>query len=545
MDISEETTLDILDSVGALVAVLDDEGRILRCNRDCERLLGVTTQAHQGRPAWDVFCVAREATRFRRAVLQPDRRAQKEPEEFPWVAPDGYAHVLAWTFARIPTGEENPACILCTGQDVTERRRAEARTTQLSLVLRAIQDVGKLIISEPDQGNLLRGVCDSLVRERGYYNAWIALLDEQRRLLTSAEAGVGPSFDRLLAHFDRGELPECATQVLRGPAVLATEDVRATCTACPLAKEYGGRGAMSARLENDGRIYGLISVSVPVHRVQDPEEQSLYKRLADDVAFALNRLELRRQRREAEDQARRDRAELARVSRVSALGEMATALAHELNQPLCAITSTAQGCLRIAQSGRLEIEETLEALQDLASQAERASEVVRRIRGFVRKRNPDRGGCCLVEICRQACELAGFEAKERGATIKQNLPEDSIPVYGDPVELEQVVLNLVLNALEAMDDVEPHERRISVRLRRDDEDQAVLEVRDVGCGLPEEALDRLFDPFYTTKQDGIGMGLSIGKTIIEAHGGRLWASNNSDRGATFFVELPLTRHDSQ
>jgi PAS domain S-box-containing protein len=185
-----------------------------------------------------------------------------------------------------------------------ERKRAEKRIAHLSTVLRAIRDINKLITKQKDRQRLLKEACHILTKTRGYYNTWIALLDGSRRLLTTAEAGLGKHFLLMSELMKRGSLPYCGRKVLSESDVLVTRNPFATCADCPLSAMYSGRGAMTVRLEYGGRVYGLLTVSIPRDFLSDKEERALFKQVGGDIAFALNSLELEEERKQAEDALR-------------------------------------------------------------------------------------------------------------------------------------------------------------------------------------------------------------------------------------------------
>jgi len=183
----------------------------------------------------------------------------------------------------------------------TVRVRAEERVRHLNAVLRAIRNVNQLITREKDRGRLIQGACDNLIETRGYYNAWIALLDEAGGFVTSAEAGLGDEFLLMVEQLKRGELIVCGRRALKQSEVLVTKDPLSTCAGCPLADRYGGRGAMTVRLEHEGKVYGLLSVSVPRDLATDEEELALLQEGAGDIAFALYSIELEEERKRAEE----------------------------------------------------------------------------------------------------------------------------------------------------------------------------------------------------------------------------------------------------
>ncbi|HKC45744.1 MAG TPA: PAS domain S-box protein [Burkholderiales bacterium] len=242
-------------------------------------------------------------------------------------------------------------------------------------------------------------------------------------------------------------------------------------------------------------------------------------------------------RRRAEEQARQHLQQLAHVSRVSSMGEMASAIAHEINQPLTAIANYAYACLRLLRSG--EQDEVLPAMQRVATEAERAGEVVRKMRSFVRG---DEGQLSAVEVgflVSEVLRLAAPEARQSGVELVPTIPAKLPPVLADSIQIQQVLLNLVRNAVEAINAADPPLREVRIAAARSPGGDVEITVEDTGPGLAAEALERVFEPFYTTKPDGIGIGLALSRSIVDAHGGRLWATAAPGRGATFHLVLPI------
>jgi PAS domain S-box-containing protein len=244
----------------------------------------------------------------------------------------------------------------------------------------------------------------------------------------------------------------------------------------------------------------------------------------------------------ANEQAQREQHErLQQTARLVTMGEMASSLAHELNQPLTAIanyTSGAVSRIRMATSRgeQLALDELIDMLGKTARQAERAGQVIRRIRGFVKRSDPIRKPSDARTIMADAIGLAEIDAREQGITIEQEIGKQLPLLNVDPILIEQVLLNLVKNGLEAMR--QSSDRRLTVRVATEDH-QVVFSVQDRGHGIPEAIRGRLFDSFYTTKTDGMGMGLNICRSIIESHQGRLWFEHNTDGGCTFRFTLPI------
>jgi C4-dicarboxylate-specific signal transduction histidine kinase len=247
------------------------------------------------------------------------------------------------------------------------------------------------------------------------------------------------------------------------------------------------------------------------------------------------------ERKRAEDAYYEAQAELARVTRISALGALAASISHEVNQPLAAVVTNADACMMWLSSEPPNLEEARIAVDCIAQQGTRASDVVRRIRAMFTKADADRTRLEVNELIREVGALMQTEASRNQVAIQAELADDLPPTVGDRVQLQQVIVNLVQNGIEAMSAVADRPRRLVIRSEKRDSDEVLVAVRDSGIGIDPKNERRIFDAFFTTKGQGMGMGLSISHSIIEAHGGRLWASANSDRGATIQFTLPAAR----
>jgi PAS domain S-box-containing protein len=244
-------------------------------------------------------------------------------------------------------------------------------------------------------------------------------------------------------------------------------------------------------------------------------------------------------------QLQEQRAELTHLSRVAVLGELTGALAHELNQPLTAILSNAQAAQRFLAQRPTSLDEVHEILSDIVAEDKRAGEVIRRLRALLRKGETLLQPLDINEIIKDVLELARADCVSRGVSLHCELAATLPSVLGDRVQLQQVLLNLVINACDAMSDCDPPDRRISVTTATDKDTTVRISISDCGHGIPPEQMDRLFEPFYTTKAQGLGLGLTICRSIVAAHGGRLWAENNPKRGAKFCMSLPASRGDAR
>jgi two-component system sensor kinase FixL len=234
-----------------------------------------------------------------------------------------------------------------------------------------------------------------------------------------------------------------------------------------------------------------------------------------------------RDQKEGEERTLRLHNDMINTSRLATMGEMAAAMAHEINQPLAAIANYSSAAARFLEGGA-----------SINSQAHRAGEIIRRLRSFVRPKDLNRESANLKETIEEILPLAELDARANNIRLLIDVPADLPEIVADQVQVQQVILNLIRNGIDAMDEAKPEERRLEVIARVLDDDMVAISVVDHGSGISEAATKQLFDPFYTTKSSGMGMGLAICQTIVTAHGGELSCANNELAGATFTLTLP-------
>jgi len=281
------------------------------------------------------------------------------------------------------------------------------------------------------------------------------------------------------------------------------------------------------------------------HRLQMPDHSVKYLHLvAHGIRDHDGRLEYIgaiqdvTQRRFAEEALGKARSELAHVARVTSLGALTASIAHELNQPLQGIITNAGTCLRMLAADPPNVEGARETARRTIRDGNRASEVVTRLRALFSKKDVTAESVDLNEATREVIALSLSKLQRSRVILRPELADDLPPVTGDRVQLQQVILNLFLNALDAMSGVDDRPRRLVIRTERDEGDRVRLAVQDAGVGFEPQGVDKLFEPFYTTKSGGMGIGLSVSRSIIESHHGRLWAAANDGPGATFSFSIP-------
>jgi PAS domain S-box-containing protein len=246
-------------------------------------------------------------------------------------------------------------------------------------------------------------------------------------------------------------------------------------------------------------------------------------------------------RKHAEEALRKAQAELAHVARVMTMGEFAASIAHEISQPLGAIVANADAGQRWLAGSTPNLDQARESVGLIMSDANRAADIIKRIRTLIKKADTEKIPLNINDAIREVIALAEGEARRNVVVLRTELAEDLPPVVGDRVQLQQVILNLAMNGIEAMSSVADRPRHLLVCSRRYEPDHLLVALQDVGVGIESESLKKIFDAFYTTKPQGIGMGLAIARSIIENHGGRLWAARNDGPGMTFQFALPAQR----
>jgi signal transduction histidine kinase len=297
-------------------------------------------------------------------------------------------------------------------------------------------------------------------------------------------------------------------------------------------RRLGIKSQVAVPLTVEGRVVGALAFStVGTERAWRDEFVQRLHLLGEVFTNTLSR-------RRSEIEGQRLRQDLAHVGRVSTMGELTASLAHELNQPLTAILSNAQAAQRILASDTADLAEIREILRDIVEDDKRAGEVIYRLRGFLKKGHLELSTLDIAELVSQVARLVSSDAIIRNVAIRLELAAGLPPVSGDRVQLQQVVLNLLMNGLDAMRESGAGERTLVLRTFSAGPASVVVAVEDSGVGVPEADLDHVFHAFYTTKPDGLGMGLAIARSIVEAHGGQLKARNNPEGGATFSFTLP-------
>ena len=534
----------LVDTAEALVLALDTEGGIVRFNRACEKTLGYSFDEVRGKCVWELFLIPEEVEPFK-VVFQSVRNGEfpQEHQNY-WVSKDGSRRLIAWSHTAILSREGLVEFVLSTGIDITEQRQAEERIAHLNLVLRAIRNVNQLITREKDRTELLKGTCDNLIGSRGYHNAWAALLDENGGLVAAVEAGIGRDFLPMLSLLKRGELTVCDRMALKQADIVITKDPLSTCVDCPLASKYAGRAAVTVRLEYGGRVYGLLSASIPKEVVEDKEEQALFKEVAGDIAFALRNIELEEERQLADEEIRRLNAELERrVSERTAeltavnkeLEAFSYSVSHDLRAPLRSIDGFSQALLEDYRE-KLD-EQGKDYLQRVRAAAQRMGQLIDDLLGLSRvtRREMRYETFNLSQIAQSvAAELQRREPKRQVSFVIA----EGLMANGDVRLLRVVLENLLGNAWKFTS----NNNRASIEFGViENEGNLTYFVHDDGAGFDMAYADKLFGAFQrlhsVTEFEGTGIGLATVQRIVHRHGGRIWAEGAVGQGATVYFTL--------
>jgi PAS domain S-box-containing protein len=302
-----------------------------------------------------------------------------------------------------------------------------------------------------------------------------------------------------------------------------------------LALAHGLRACWSTPiLSSDDRVLGTFAIYFREPLSPTPQHHNIIEQVTHLASIAI-------ERKQAEEALHKAQAELAHVTRVMTMGELVASIAHEVNQPLGAIVTNGHACVRLLSREVPDLEKSREVIERMIRDGMRASEVIKRIRDLLHKSPPEKAPLNINETIQEVIALVSSDVLRSKVELKAELAADLPPVAGDRIQLQQVILNLILNAKDAMSAVKTHPRELQITSRKNNAG-VVVAVRDTGHGLEAKDVDRIFDPFFTTKPEGTGLGLSISRTIIEAHGGTLWATQNEDKGATIqFTLQPVQR----
>ena len=441
---------------------------------------------------------------------------------------DGTQVVVASRWSLQSDERQRPLAILETNNDITERKRAQALLIGEKRILEMVAKGDSLEL-------VLEALCLFVEDQVSGVLSSILLLDPNGSCLRH---GAAPSLPKSYTEAIDGatigpRVGSCGTAAYRGEQVVVSDIARD-----PLWTDYkdvalahGLRACWSTPIiSSEGKVLGTFAMYRREPGSPSRQEHDLIEQITHLAGVALDR-------KRTEEALRQAQANLAHVSRVTTMGELTASLAHEVNQPIAAAVTNANTCLRWLAASTPNLEEARAAAMRIVKDGTRAAEIISRIRLLFKKGTAERELVDVNEVIREMIVLLRGEATRYSISFRTELGVDLPQVMGDRVQLQQVFMNLMLNGIEAMKDM-GSAGELTVKLQQAENGQLLISVSDTGVGLPARQADQIFNAFFTTKADGTGMGLSISRSIVESHGGRLWATANPGRGATFHLTLP-------
>jgi PAS domain S-box-containing protein len=452
--------------------------------------------------------------------------------------PDGtvkYTHTVGHPVLNASGDVEQ---FVCTLMDITERTQAEALREGENRIL-------EMIARDAPLEEILEKLVRVVEAQFAGLLCSVLLLDEDGR---HARHGAGPSLPKAYTDAIDGlcigpQAGSCGTAMYRGEPVVVTDILQDPLWEPyrDVARPHGLRACWSTPiLAHSGKALGSFAMYYREPRSPNPSETRALELATHLAGIAIER----KLAREERERLREAQADLAHINRVTTMGELTASLAHEVNQPIAAAVTDANTCVRWLARDQPDLEEARAAASRVIKDATRAAEIVSRIRSLFKKELSQRELVDLNEIIRGMIELLRSEATRYFISMRTELSDDLPLIMGDRVQLQQVTMNLIINSIDAMKDVDGS-RELAVTSQRVENEQLQVSVSDTGIGLPSQRADQIFNAFFTTKPHGTGMGLRISRSIIESHGGRLWAANNSPRGACFAFTLPTKIEDHE
>jgi PAS domain S-box-containing protein len=559
----EALAREILNNSANLISLKDAEGRYLFVNRQFEKMLHVRQEQIRGKKDDEIF-PPEQAAAFRANDLQVLHAGVPMEFEEATLQDDGPHTCLVQKFPLI-NAEGKVYATGGIGADITERKRAEQALRESEERYRLLcEGAADIVISINESGQLVfvNPATDSARQAvvRADVGVAFATNDSLRAILQACAESVVRHFEVALARVwtpdkDHDVLELQASAGLHTDLDGIDSRVRVGFLNIGLIAKERKRLVINdvvndprtdkAWATNEGVTafagYPLLVRDSLVGVMTIFSRSSLSTETLDALASVADALAQGIAQKRAEEAWQSRQTELARVARLTTMAALSASIAHEVTQPLAAIVTNGDACLRLLASDRPNVSETRGAVASIIRDARRAADVVARVRALLKKSDVDRTPLDLGQVARDVLALVPREVARHRIVLQTSLADDLPPVLGDRIGLQQVVLNLLTNAIEAMRDVADRRRELVISSRRYDvgPDVGVLvAVQDAGVGFERSSLDQLFEPLYTTKPDGLGMGLSISQSIILSHGGRLWASPNADYGATFQFVLP-------
>ena len=524
-----------LDTVNTIIVVLDRTGKITLINRKGCELFGYSEAELVGKDWFNVCLAPSEAIQNHfgsfKAIMAGTQECLKYSENH-IIDRSQKEHLIAWHTSCLHDSAGNITGALSAGEDITERKQTELLVEGQRLALELLA-----------QGASLNTVLESLAvtAESLTQNirCSVMLLDEEHKCLRLGAAPNLPDVYLNATHTEEIPIDNIACgEAAQGGERVIIENIQhySSCKACYKTAHKAGIRACWAEpiTASSDTVLGLFITYHNKAWAPTPAELKLTEGLARLAGIAI-------ERRQSKTLAQQHQAELTHMARINIMGEMATGLAHELNQPLAAITTFTGAAMRMLHADIQQPEKLNEALQGAHDQAMRASEIIRHTRQLIQKRAPQKNKTDLNELIKQVIGFIKFEAQAKGVRFETKSDANLPLATTDSIQIEQVLLNLLRNAVDATSSTKGKLQTVTIESSLNGKEWAQISVADKGCGMSEKTLSHIFNPFSTTKGSaGMGMGLSICRSIMDDHGGQLWAESELGRGSCFYLTLPLT-----
>ncbi len=496
---SEVHKAAILDSSLDCVIAMDHKGHITEFNPAAEQTLGYRRNNVVGKHLADVIIPLslREKHRagFARYLTTGESHVLGRRLEMTALCADGREIPVELTITRIP--QDGPPAFTGYIRDITERKRSEdSLRTAHAQVVRS-EERWRSVFENSAVGVALTDLDGRFIATNLVYQKMLGYAEDELQQLSFLDITLEENVEQNRTLI--GELLDRKREQFQ------------------IEKQY--------RRKDGQPVWVRDNVSVVPGSERVPR---FLMALSEDVT----------QRKVWEEALAKARSELAKVARITSLGVLTASIAHEINQPLSGIITNASTCLRMLSADPPNVYGAQETVRRTIRDGNRVSDVITRLRTLYSKKEPSPESMDLNDATREVAALSLSDLQRSGVMLRYELADDLPPIVGDRIQLQQVILNLLRNAADAMGTTNDHPRELLIRTERDEGNQVRLSVRDSGVGFPPQAADKLFEAFYTTKTDGMGIGLSISHSIIEAHQGRLWATPNDGPGATFSFAIP-------
>ena len=529
---SEENYRLVVETAPDAVISIDERGAILFANLATARIFGYDPTELIGKPLtllMPEFLRKLHEKGFSRYLATGQRHINWQGTELTALRKSGQEFPVEISFGELSRDGHK----VFTGfiRDISERKQAEEMRAAHARQIAVRADVSMAFGKDEGLKAILGECSEAIVRhlDAAFARIW-TLSGDGKMLELQASAGMythldGPHSRIPMGQFKIGVIAQERRAHLTNDVL---NDPRISNRAW--AEKEGMASFAGYPLSVGDRTVGVLAMFS--RKPVTPETTETLASGADLIAQGI-------ERKRAQEALQMTQAELARVSRLTTMGELAASIAHEVNQPLTAVTNNSNACLRLLAADKLTPEILGRALEEIVADGTRASAVVARIRGFIKKEPVEKNRLDMNDVIQEVLALADRELYENRVRLERQLTKALPLVLADRVQMQQVLLNLIMNGIEAMIPVTDQPRALWVESRVDQSGDILVAVRDSGHGLGSAA-DRVFTPFFTTKANGMGMGLSISRSLIENHGGRLWAMPNSPIGAVFSFTLPVS-----